>query len=81
VIEKIRAGMERAWDSLAEMDSLVSEETGELRSFLQTIAQLVSHQTKLFLALGLAPTVAAKIAKTQPLPDLEAMRNAETVAK
>jgi hypothetical protein len=74
--------IERSWDHLAEMDSLVSEQTGELRSSLQTMAQLVSHQTKLFLALGLAPTMAARIAKeARPMLDLEAFRAAADAAE
>jgi|SRR5215469_3751382 len=68
---------ERAWDAIAEMDTLVSETTGELRSSLQTIGQLIAHQHKLLLSLGLSPTVADKVIKEiKPVLDLEAMRDA-----
>jgi hypothetical protein len=73
--------IERAWDAIAEMDMLVSESTGELRSSLQTLGQLVAHQHKLLLSLGLSPTVADKVAKEiKPVLDLEAFRAAADAA-
>jgi hypothetical protein len=49
--------IEKAYDRIADKDDLISPETGELGSSLDTISRLIAQQTKLGAALGLSPDV------------------------
>jgi hypothetical protein len=55
--------IEKSYGAIGDFPSLISEQTGELHGSLRTIGQLISHQHKLLLSLGRAPTVMSKIAK------------------
>jgi hypothetical protein len=58
---------------------LTSATTGELRASLDTLLRMYATQGRLARELGLTPTVAATMAKTVSMLDLESLRDAETV--
>jgi hypothetical protein len=77
-LARITLLIERSYAAIADGE-LISSETGELRTSLSTISGLIAQQTRMLIALGLAPAVIGKIAREKPV-DLAAMfANAEKV--
>jgi hypothetical protein len=70
--------IERSYESLADDESLISGETGELRTSLTTLNGLIAQQTRLLTALGLAPSVIGKITRERPIDLAAAFAHVES---